>query len=98
MLERFVDAFSFGSLNRKKKDPGYSYERFSAAARALEIPTLLVRGRLSDVLSEDSADDFKKQVPHTEYVDVADAAHMVAGDRNDVFSNAVVEFLKRTFS
>ena len=57
-----------------------------------------MRGRLSDVLSEDSADDFKKQVPHTEYVDVADAAHMVAGDRNDVFSNAVVEFLKRTVS
>ena len=85
-------------VNRKKKDIGYSYERFSAAARALEIPTLLVRGRLSDVLSQESADDFKKQVPHSEYVDVADAAHMVAGDRNDVFTNAVVEFLKRTLS
>lgn len=83
-------------VNRKKKDIGFSYERFSAAARGLKIPTLLVRGRLSDVLSQESADDFRKQVPHTEYVDVADAAHMVAGDRNDVFSNAVVEFLKRT--
>ena len=35
-------------------------------------------------------------VPHAEYVDVADAAHMVAGDRNDAFSDAVVEFLSRT--
>jgi hypothetical protein len=26
-------------------------------------------------------------------VDVGDAAHMVAGDQNDVFSRAVVEFL-----
>jgi hypothetical protein len=29
-------------------------------------------------------------VPHAEYVDVADAAHMIAGDRNDVFTDAVL--------
>jgi len=83
-------------INRAKKDPTFSYERFSKAAQALTIPTLLVRGRLSDVLSEESADDFKKHAPHAEYVDIANAAHMVAGDRNDLFTNAVVEFLQRT--
>ena len=31
--------------------------------------------------------------PHAEFVDVADAAHMVAGDQNDVFADAVVGFL-----
>ena len=36
-----------------------------------------------------------QQVPGSEYVDVADARHMVAGDSNDMFSNALIEFLDR---
>ena len=34
-------------------------------------------------------------VPHAEVVDVAGAGHMVAGDRNDAFNDAVVEFIER---
>ena len=34
-------------------------------------------------------------VPHAEYVDVAGAAHMIAGDSNDVFTDAVIAFLDR---
>jgi non-heme chloroperoxidase len=56
---------------------------------------LLVRGGLSDVLSEDGAQAFLTQCPHAEYVNVTGAAHMVAGDRNDVFSGSVVDFLHR---
>ena len=37
--------------------------------------------------------EFLELVPHAEYVDVADARHMVAGDRNDHFSTAVMDFL-----
>jgi non-heme chloroperoxidase len=37
--------------------------------------------------------EFRALVPHAQYVDVADASHMVAGDRNDAFSEAVVHFL-----
>ncbi len=33
-------------------------------------------------------------VPHAELVDVAGAGHMVAGDRNDRFNAAVIEFLE----
>ena len=33
--------------------------------------------------------------PHSEYVNVTGAAHMVAGDRNDIFASAVIEFLSR---
>lgn len=66
------------------------------AARNLTIPTLLVRGGLSDVLDEDGAQSFLALVPQAEYVNVADAAHMVAGDRNDVFATSVIEFLTRT--
>lgn len=68
-------------------------ERLFRAARALRVPTLLVRGRQSDTLSEAAAAEFLAAVPHARYADVAGARHMVAGDRNDVFSNAVVTFL-----
>ena len=52
-----------------------------------------MRGGLSDVLSEEGADAYLKLVPHSEYANVSDAAHMVAGDRNDIFVAAVLEFL-----
>jgi len=59
------------------------------------VPTLLVRGRMSDVVAEEDARHFLALVPHARYVDVSDAGHMVAGDRNDQFTAAVVEFLAR---
>ena len=66
-----------------------------AAARALRVPTLLVRGKISDVVSEETAAEFRAAVPHAQYVDVSGAGHMVAGDRNDAFSEAVIDFLLR---
>jgi pimeloyl-ACP methyl ester carboxylesterase len=70
--------------------------RLSACASNLELPTLLVRGGLSDVLSEEGAQGFLDLCTHSEYVNVTGAGHMVAGDRNDVFATSVVEFLSRT--
>ena len=70
-------------------------ERLEACARKLALPTLLVRGGLSDVLSEEGAQEFLRLCPHSEYVNVTGAAHMVAGDRNDIFGNSVIAFLKR---
>ena len=52
-----------------------------------------MRGGLSDVLSEDGAQAYLKLVPHAHYSNVGEAAHMVAGDRNDIFVAAVLEFL-----
>ena len=74
--------------------PGYR-ERLHESADNLTLPTLLVRGGLSDVLSEEGAQSFLEQCPHAEYVSVKDAAHMVAGDRNDIFAGSVIEFLAR---
>lgn len=65
------------------------------AARTLTVPTLLVRGRQSDLLSEEGARDFMALVPHAEFAAVGGAGHMVAGDRNDAFNDAVVGFLAR---
>jgi non-heme chloroperoxidase len=70
--------------------------RLEACARRLDLPTLLVRGGSSDVLSESGAQHFLHLCPHAEYVNVTDARHMVAGDRNDVFGASVIAFLKRT--
>jgi pimeloyl-ACP methyl ester carboxylesterase len=77
--------------NQKRYDP----ERLVTSARNLTIPTLLVRGRMSDLLSEEGAREFLELVPHAKYSDVTGAGHMVAGDRNDAFSNSVIEFLER---
>ena len=67
-----------------------------AAADNLNLPVQLVRGGMSDVLTEEGAQAFLEQCPQAEYVNVKDAAHMVAGDRNDIFSGSVVDFLRRT--
>jgi pimeloyl-ACP methyl ester carboxylesterase len=69
-------------------------DRLESAARGVKVPTLLVRGRVSDLLSEQGAQELLTLVPQAQYVDVAGAGHMVAGDRNDLFTNAVVEFLE----
>ena len=70
-----------------------SAERMKAAARRLVLPTLLVHGKMSEIVSDDAAKEFLSLVPHARYVDVKDAAHMVAGDSNDRFNSAVLEFL-----
>jgi len=38
------------------------------------------------------ADEFIARFPQIDFVDVGAAVHMVAGDRNDLFAGAVVEF------
>jgi non-heme chloroperoxidase len=70
-------------------------QRMIAAGDKLTLPILLVRGGLSNVLSEAGAQAFLAQCPHAEFVNVETAAHMVAGDRNDIFAESVIEFLTR---
>ncbi len=69
-------------------------ERLVAAARRLRIPALLVRGAASELVQEQHAKEFLALVPHAHYADVSGARHMVAGDKNDQFSAAILEFLK----
>jgi pimeloyl-ACP methyl ester carboxylesterase len=65
------------------------------AARALKIPTLLIRGGRSRIVSETGVREFLEMTPHAEFVDIADAHHMVAGDANDAFNEAVFAFVAR---
>jgi pimeloyl-ACP methyl ester carboxylesterase len=65
------------------------------AARAITIPALLVRGGSSELVQEAHVREFLELVPHADYIDVAEARHMVAGDSNDRFSDAVLDFVGR---
>lgn len=78
-----------------RDDYDTSPQRLIDAARNIDLPMLLVRGRESDVVTEDVAKEFLELVPHCEYVDIKDARHMVAGDRNTVFSEEILKFLQR---
>lgn len=58
-----------------------------------DVPVLVVRGRLSDIVSDASIAAFREQVPHVAVHDIVGAGHMIAGDRNDAFNAAVIDFL-----
>lgn len=60
-----------------------------------DIPLLLVRGMSSDVVPDAAAQGFRARVPWAEVCEIERAGHMVAGDRNDVFQEAVIGFLGR---
>ncbi len=62
----------------------------------MTVPTLLVRGRLSDIVSPQGANDLLQLIPNANWVDVEAAGHMVAGDKNDIFDTAIEAFLRRT--
>ena len=64
------------------------------AARLIRVPTLLISGARSDVVSAATIEEFLACVPHARHVRVAHATHMVVGDRNDVFAAAVREFIE----
>jgi peroxiredoxin len=70
--------------------------RLTAAVSEIErggVPLLLVRGRASDLVSEAKAEEFLRAHPGAQFTDVSGAGHMVAGDRNDAFTDAVTNFL-----
>jgi pimeloyl-ACP methyl ester carboxylesterase len=68
-------------------------DRVFNAAAAVRVPTLIVRGKQSDILSEEGAREVVELIPGSRYVDVGGAGHMVAGDDNDVFGREVLQFL-----
>lgn len=82
-------------LDSRDGDRNVLSERLSAAVRRIRVPTLLVRGRESELVGEEEARAFLALAPHAELADVGGARHMVAGDRNDAFNEAVLGFLRR---
>ncbi|WP_099024064.1 alpha/beta fold hydrolase [Mycolicibacterium palauense] len=82
-------------LTKPTDDPFERTDKLEAAAQELQIPILLIRGKLSDVVSTEGVNDFLQKVPAAEFVELTGAGHTAAGDDNDAFSEVVVEFVSR---
>ncbi|MEV6136827.1 alpha/beta hydrolase [Nocardia sp. NPDC051990] len=80
-------------LGHRVEDASEMAQEMEAAARALTVPVLLVRGMQSDVVSPEGAAEFQTLVPHAQLVEIGGAAHTAAGDDNDSFTDAVAKFV-----
>lgn len=69
--------------------------RLGECARRVRVPTLLLRGAHSDVVTEAGARELLQMCPQAELIDIAGVGHMIAGDRNDSFGRAAGPFLAR---
>ena len=85
---RFVNGMRGGRTHLAMED-------FEERCRHIAIPVHLIRGRMSELVSLSAARAFVDGLPRGTFTDVADAGHMVAGDRNDAFLDAAVSFLER---
>ncbi|HEY5856365.1 MAG TPA: alpha/beta hydrolase [Aldersonia sp.] len=81
-----LDARDMGEAERRTED-------LEDATRGLRIPTLVLRGRMSDVVSDEGLQAFLELAPHAEAVVLPGAAHTAAGDDNDAFTDAVYIFV-----
>jgi len=81
-------------LSQQRIEPPQLTETVAEAARRVRIPTLLVRGLQSDVVTAAGMREFQRLLPSLQIYDVTSAGHMVAGDDNDVFNRGVIDFLK----
>ena len=84
----------FISSERGKENPDMrNPELLNKLCSNISVPILLVRGKLSDLVTEVQVGEFLERFPRASFADVSDAGHMVVGDKNDAFANEVIEFL-----
>jgi len=77
------------------RDPAQLARAIEGQDWGRDMPTLLVRGRFSDIVTDHGVEDLRRFVPHLEVFEVPGAGHMVAGDRNDAFNAGVLDYLDR---
>lgn len=69
------------------------FKQLENSAKRITVPTLLVQGALSDILTNKEKEEFLNAVPHAKLAEIQQATHMVVGDKNDIFAEAIVDFL-----
>lgn len=68
-------------------------ERARAAAANVRVPTMLLRGGMSDVVSDDGVAELLTLIPGTHYVNIPNVGHMISGDDNSRFLTQLSAFL-----
>lgn len=81
-------------ISGKGPRPSDQVERLERAVGAIRVPVQLVRGKASDLVSPEAVDAFRALAPKARFDDIAGAGHMVVGDKNDAFADAIIDFLK----
>ena len=84
-------AFHAGS--KQRADEGM-FTRMAAAACNITIPVLIISGARSEVVSDEGVTQLRQLIPQAKYFQVPEATHMIAGDQNDAFNDAVCEFVR----
>jgi len=82
-------------MTDQRADPSQLLTMLDEADWTDRVPTLLVRGMKSDIVDDDGVADLRRRIPKLEIADIRGAGHMVAGDKNDEFNEAVIAFLNR---
>jgi pimeloyl-ACP methyl ester carboxylesterase len=78
-----------------RMEPPEAADRMLALAGNIHVPTLLARGLSSDVVNDAGVQELRAYMPQLEVFDVAGAGHMVAGDRNEIFLQGILDFFTR---
>jgi len=68
-------------------------ERLAGEVTKIACPTLIVRGALSDILTDDAAERFARSLPRARWVRVEKAGHNVQGDNPRGLLDAMLPFL-----
>ena len=84
---------AFMSLGDDDWDLDAFEERLMKATRAIEAPILIVRGSESDVLSRETMEYLQGALPHVSQAEIPGARHMIAGDDNARFNEAILPFI-----
>jgi flavin reductase (DIM6/NTAB) family NADH-FMN oxidoreductase RutF/pimeloyl-ACP methyl ester carboxylesterase len=69
--------------------------RIEAAARAVVVPTLCVRGKMGELLEPEQFDHLQSLIPHVECITVSAAGPGFTADAEEDFDAAMVSFLEK---
>ena len=68
--------------------------RLASELSKIRCPTLVVRGALSDILTDDSAEKFERSLPDGRWVRVENSGHNVQGDNPRGLLDAMIAFFR----
>ncbi len=80
-------------VGRPKLDMAAFERKIVAELGRVDIPTLVIRGASSEILTRDTAEEMLDILPRGQLAEVAGAHHMVAGDDNNAFMAALLAFI-----